>query len=150
MHLSPALRETLTLARADCDPRADGFVITTASGAKHNASNLRRDVLAPAVEGANLRLDELGIASIGRCTFHGLRRTYASLRCALGDDLRYVSDQLGHTDVRFTLTVYAKATSRRERLTGAHLREYDKALDWARLGTGEPLVVPESVEAVAS
>jgi len=47
------------------------------------------------------------------------------------------------------MAVYAKATSRRDRLTGAHLREYDKALDWARTGTSDALTVPER-EAVAA
>lgn len=79
---------------------------------------------------------------IGRVTFHSLRRTYASLRCACGDDVRYTADQLGHEDPRFTLRVYAQATKRRDRLTGAHLKAYDRALEWARMGTNEPLTVP--------
>jgi hypothetical protein len=34
-------------------------------------------------------------STIPSITFHGLRRTYASLRCACGDDMRYVSAQIG-------------------------------------------------------
>jgi hypothetical protein len=80
---------------------ADAYVIHTSTGRKQNPSNLRRDVLSKAVEAANVKLDQLGIAPIGRLTFHGLRRTYASLRCVCGDDIRYTADQLGHEDARF-------------------------------------------------
>jgi hypothetical protein len=71
--------------------------------------------------------------------------TYASLRCACGDDVAYASAQLGHEDPRFTLKVYAQATTRRERLSGPHLRAYDQALEWARMGTiapDEPVAIP--------
>jgi len=44
--------------------------IHTSSGRKHNPSNLRRDVLSPAVKAANEKLAELGIAPIGSVTFH--------------------------------------------------------------------------------
>ena len=72
------------------------------AGRKHNPSNLRRDVLARAVEAANVKLAEAGIAPLGSITFHSLRRTYASLQCVCGDDIRYAADQLGHEDPRFT------------------------------------------------
>src|SRR5262249_9274912 len=93
VHLTPALPETLVLWKADASyTSADAYVIHTSTGRKHNPSNLRRDVLSKAVEAANVKLDELGIAPIGRLTFHGLRRTYASLRCVCGDDIRYTAD----------------------------------------------------------
>ena len=88
-------------------------------------------------------LEEAGIAPLGNVTFHSPRRTYASLRCVCGDDIRYAADQLGHEDPRFTLRVYAQATKRRDRLTGPHLKAYDRTLDWARMGTSEPLTVAE-------
>jgi hypothetical protein len=67
-------------------------------------------VLALAVEAANSTLAEAGITLIGHITFHSLRCTYASMRCACGNDVRYTADQLGHEDPRFTLRVYAQAT----------------------------------------
>jgi hypothetical protein len=36
------------------------------------------------------------------------------------------------------MKVYASAVRRRERLIGVALREFDAALDWAALGSGEP------------
>lgn len=117
-------------------------MIATSTGGKHNPSNLRRDVLRPAVEAANAKLTESGIAAIDeQLGFHGLRRSYASLRCACGDDPAYTSAQIGHTDPRFTLRCYTRATRRRERLSGPHLRAYDRALEWARMGT---IAVPEA------
>jgi integrase len=102
-------------------------------------------VLGPAIESANAKLDEAGIAPIGRVTFHSLRRTYASLRCASGDDVRYTADQLGHEDPRFTLRVYTQATKRRERLSESHRRAFDQALQWAQMGTNEALTSVEEV-----
>ena len=100
VHLTPALREELTLWRADAKHTGlTDFVVHTSTGRKHNPSNLRRDVLNK----ANGTLAKAGIAPIGHMTFHGLRRTYASLRCVCGDDVRYTADQLGHEDPRFTL-----------------------------------------------
>ena len=58
-----------------------------------------------------------------------------SLRCACGDDVAYASAQLGHEDPRFTLKVYPQATKRRERLSGPHRKAYDRALEWAQMGT---------------
>jgi integrase len=94
-------------------------------------------VLRPTIEKANTELAKDGIAAIGPITFHSLRRTYASLRCACGDDVAYTSSQLGHEDARFTLRVYTQATKRLERLSGAHLRAYDRSIQWARMGTND-------------
>jgi integrase len=60
--------------------------------------------LKTAIRRANKRLDRLGSEPISeRVTPHSLRRTYASLRAAAGDDPVYIAEQLGHTDPRFTL-----------------------------------------------
>jgi hypothetical protein len=57
---------------------------------------------------------------------------------ACGDDPVFVSRQIGHEDVRFTLNVYAQSVKRRERMTNAEGLEYDRAAEWAQwaqLGT---------------
>lgn len=144
--LTPSLREELSIWRANT-PYADleAYVLPTSTGGKNNPSNLRRDVLHPAVKAANAKLAEIGIAELAPITFHSLRRTYASLRCACGDDVAYTSAQIGHEDARFTLRVYTGATKRRERLSGQHLEAYDAALEWARMGTGVPSLMPAFV-----
>lgn len=144
VHLPHAVREVLTLWRNDSEhTAATDYVVHTATGGKHNPSNLRRDVLSAAVAAANETLEAEGIAPIGRIGFHSLRRTYASLHAALGDDVRYVASQLGHTDPRFTLRVYAQATGRRERMARPQRAAYDRALEWAPIGHQDDLEVPE-------
>jgi integrase len=142
VHLTAALREELTIWKADTRHTAPSdFVIHTSTGRKHNPSNLRRDVLAPTVERANVKLEALGISPIGHLTFHGLRRTYASLRCVCGDDIRYTADQLGHEDPRFTLRCYAQASKRRDRLAKPQRDAFDGALEWAAMGSSDDLTV---------
>jgi integrase len=104
-----------------------------------------------AIVRANVRLAELGIDPLSDVRPHGLRR-YASLRTACGDDPVFVSRQIGHEDVRFTLNVYAQSVKRRERMTEAERNEYDRAIEWASwagsMGTSaqSTAAMPESVE----
>lgn len=142
VHLTPALREELALWRAESGhTKPADYVIATGTGRKHNPSNLRRDVLAKAIKQANVTLGRAGIAPIADVTFHSLRRTFASLRCACGDYVRYVADQLGHEDPRFTLRVYAQATNRRGRMAPSLRKQHDKALEWAAMGSNDALTV---------
>jgi hypothetical protein len=68
----------------------------------------------------------LGIEPIaGNIGLHGLRRTYASLRAAAGDDVAYTAEQLGHTDPAFALRVYTHAVKRRQRLAGLKLEQFN-------------------------
>jgi integrase len=130
------LRETLAIWRADARHTGpDDYVIHTSTGRRSYPSNLRRDVLRPAVAKANAVLEKIGITPIGPITFHSLRRTYASLRCACGDDVRYTADQIGHEDPRFTLRVYTQATKRRDRLAKPQREAFDRAIEWAAMGT---------------
>jgi integrase len=144
VHLTPAVREELVLWRSDTgDTKATDLVLCTSTGRRFWPSNLRRDVLFPAIARANARLEQLEIVPIGHLTFHSLRRTYASLRCVCGDDPRYTADQLGHTDPKFTFRVYAQASKRRERLAPAQRKAFDEAIHWAQMGTNLDFVVPE-------
>lgn len=94
--------------------------------------------LKTSIKRANEKLAAQGIEPISdRVTPHSLRRSYASIRVALGDDLSYVSEQMGHTTPRFTLAVYSRAVKRRSKLSGAHLAEFDRALAWATRKTTE-------------
>lgn len=56
-----------------------------------------------------------------KVTPHTLRRTFASLALAAGRDPRWVMAQLGHTDARLTLNVYAQVMQR---------QRVDEALIW--------------------
>lgn len=115
-----------------------GVVFPNRDGGRQSTSNTGRR-FKTVVCRANRRLAELGLAPIDRTASpHSLRRLYASLRFALGDDPVYVAEQLGHTDPTFSMRVYAKAIRRRERLSGVALREFDAALAWAARGGMTP------------
>lgn len=80
-------------------------------------------------------------------TPHSLRRTYASLHYACGDDPVYVAEQGGWTDPTFRIQVYARAVRRPQKLSGRHREALDVALDWARLGTNGENASSEGSEA---
>ncbi|MBS1677026.1 MAG: site-specific integrase [Actinobacteria bacterium] len=83
------------------------------------------------IKRANAKLKEQGIHAIDHITPHGLRRTYASLRAACGDDPVYIAEQGGWSDIRFVYSVYQKAAKRRDELSGRYLVAFDAALSWA-------------------
>ena len=97
-----------------------------------------------------MKLAEDGIEPIGDVGPHGLRRTFASLRVAAGDDPVYVSAQIGHEDPTFTLKGLragreAPRAAHREGTAGVR-----RAVEWARMGTNERLTMPETVVAPES
>jgi integrase len=144
VYLLAPLRDELAGLKARRGGERDALVFGTSAGGKDSASNVRRRVLAPAVEGANRRLDEAGEERVPeRLTPHGLRHTFASILFAIGEDPRYVMGQLGHADAGFTLRVYAKEMDRRDgererlcALVGAEggLRGASPALEEIRTG----------------
>jgi integrase len=143
VELLPALRDELASLRAAGDMDPDELVFGTTSGQQQNASNIRNRALAKSVERANELLAARGAPPLpGRLTPHSLRRTYASLMFAPGRPAPVVMEQLGHTDARLTLRVYARAMrqSPEERDTeprGARQSQSPcRRPDWAPTGTG--------------
>ena len=116
VELLPALRGELAEHKAGArGPRPDGLVFATSGGTPQTATNVRRRVLAKAVEKADERLAEAESTPLPerlRLTPHSLRRTFASLLFALGRTAPEVMDQLGHTDPKLTLRIYARAMRR--------------------------------------
>jgi integrase len=100
--------------------------------------------LKDAIKAANKRLDRLGIELIReRVTRHSLRRSDASVRAACGDDPVYIAKQLGHTDMNLTFRIYQQAVKRRGKLAEHHLREFARALQWAKIGRNSEPAIPE-------
>jgi integrase len=131
--LTPALRDELAtwLDRSKFKKPTD-LVFPTQAGSFDNRNNVRKRLLVKAIEAANPKLVELGIEPIAAVSPHGLRRTFASLRCAVGDDVAYTAAQLGHEDAVFSLKTYTHAVKRRDRLTGHELKQFERAIEWAR------------------
>jgi integrase len=148
--LTPALRDELATYLLDSRwTKPDDLVFPTQSGRQDTRQNVRRRLLMPAIERANKTLAAAGIEPIGKVTPHGLRRTYATLRCAVGDDVAFTASQLGHEDARFTLRVYIAAVKRPERLAGAELVAFKQAVEWAQWalsGTSASATVPAVAE----
>jgi integrase len=72
-------------------------------------------VLAPATKRANGRLTTAGYPPLPEhITPHSLRRTFASVLYALGEDPGVVMDEMGHTDPALALRIYRQAMRRGE------------------------------------
>ncbi len=135
--LRSALREELSVHKArTAFAAAEDFVFPTENGRAQNPSNIRNRVLAKSVERANHDLAKRKRNPLpDGLTPHSLRRTFISLLLAIGEEVPYVMRQVGHTDPKVTLAIYAQEMSRddgeRERL-----RALIDGTDWALLGTG--------------
>ncbi len=116
VRLRPVLRDELAAVKAAApDTRPEAFVFATSEGQATNASAVRNRVLAPAVELANRRLEDHGSPPLpDRLTPHSLRRTFASLLYALGENPAVVMAEMGHTDPGLALAIYAQAMRRQE------------------------------------
>lgn len=133
---SGLVTELWTLAATSERTGPDDPVFIGRRRTRQTSDNVGRR-LKSALKKANVELEAKGIAPISeRVSPHSLRRTYASLRFACGDDPVYVAEQGGWADPSFPIKVYAKAVRRRERLSGAHREAFDAALQWAAMGSG--------------
>ena len=127
IYLLPALRDHLdTLPRGD----RDHLVFPTSTGNQQQPSNIRRRVLAPAVALANEQLADPLPTGL---TPHSLRRTFASILFALGEQPPYVMQQMGHTTPNLTLALYARHMQRRDG-EPERLRSLIEGAEWANDG----------------
>jgi integrase len=154
---SGLVNELWTLAATSDSTTPDDPAFVGRRRTRQTPDNVGRR-LKSAITKANVQLEAVGIAPINeRVSPHSLRRTYASLRYACGDDPVYVAEQGGWADPSFPIKVYAKAVRRRDRLSGAHREAFDAALQWAAMGSGgenqpseESAVVDNAVEETAT
>lgn len=111
-----ALRDELLSVRAGSRRTGpDNYVFATSSGRAPTRANIGKRVVRPAVKLANEARAESGLTPLPeRITHHSLRRTFASVLYALGEDPGVVMDELGHTDPQLALRVYRQAMRRDE------------------------------------
>ena len=113
--IRPALRDDLAALKAAADPSPEALVFGTATGRPHGATNVRKRVLAPAVARSNELLTSRGAAPLpDHLTPHSLRRTFASVLYAIGEDPPTVMAEMGHTSPGLALRIYARAMRREE------------------------------------
>ncbi|MDO8209271.1 site-specific integrase [Conexibacter sp. CPCC 206217] len=92
-------------------------------GERYTPSGVRTAVLAPATALAAQTLP--GLPAV---TPHTLRRTFISLLLAGGADVPWVMAQVGHTDPKVTLQIYAQVIQSRQRDYGERI---DRMIDGA-------------------
>jgi integrase len=132
------------------DWQRSDFVFTTSNGRPLDGSLVTRDlkrILAATWIGgkANCKHARRRDASCLDCSavrlpivsFHGLRHSCASVLLAAGVPIRDVSELLGHSDIRLTLTSYAHVLdANREKLAGTIDRMFDSQSDSQAVGNG--------------
>jgi len=141
-----AKRPVEALQAQTCFAGPDDFVFPTECGRRQDRNNARRRVVVKSVERASENL-------IGRdrhplpegIMLHSLRRTFISLLLATGAEVPYVMRQVGHSDPKVTLSIYAKVMYRGEG-ERERLKAVVEGTDWALLGTGGDFAVPEPGE----
>ncbi len=145
--LLPALREELSVHKAaDALRRGRRLRVPDRERRRQDRNNARRRVVVKSVERANENLTRPGRNPLPEgLTPHSLRRTFISLLLATGAEVPYVMRQVGHTDPKVTLSIYAQVMYRDEG-ERERLKAVVEGTDWALLGTGGDFAVPEPGE----
>ena len=91
--------DDLGLYRAMYPALGEGFIFRTPQGRPMDPDTWHKERMVPILEAAKLRLPMTGL--------HSLRHTYVSILIALGEDTRYIADQVGHSTTRLTEDLYA-------------------------------------------
>jgi integrase len=139
-------------ARTDADRRAlaNALVFATSKGTALTATNVRRRILAKAIKNANRALTQANSEQLQpRLTPHSLRRTFASLLFAVGEQPPYVMAQMGHTSPNLTLAVYAREMDRRDG-EPERLKALVEGRDWAASGQQEGEIEAEAARDLAA
>jgi len=104
----------LRLARyGETAPPPDALVFCEAGGGVVDPDNLRNRVWQPALAAAKLR----------HVVIHSLRHTYASLLIAQGENIKYISTQLGHASIQITIDRYGHLFPNEKRTSAARLEQ---------------------------
>ncbi len=64
--------------------------------------------------------------------FHDLRHSFATISLENGEDIKTVSENLGHATVAFTMDIYAHVTEAMKKRSGDRMQEYIDALQGIR------------------
>ncbi len=108
-------RELAAVSARRVNMNPDAFVFATIHEGRLRPDNFRPRVLRAAVERANANLAAQKMPPLPeRITPHSLRRTFASILYAIGEDPGVVMDEMGHTDPGLALRVYRQAMRRGE------------------------------------
>ncbi len=118
--LAPLVISELRKWKLACIPNDLDLVFPNESGQPMNYSNMVQRHFIPALEKAGIIETEMKKKPEGsrkrirtkkvkgvKVRFHDLRHTYASLMIGQGENIKYIQNQLGHSNPTVTLNVYA-------------------------------------------
>jgi integrase len=103
-------------------------------GSKHGLSKwvFPDEVGKPTRKDCNLRSEFRKVvkaAGVPRLSFHGLRRTHATMLASRGVSVKAVQERLGHSDVRMTLDVYTQVTMAMQEQVVAALDAFHQSIE---------------------
>ncbi len=130
----PELHDVLTNYKAGAHHlKPSDHVFATATGKADTRSNIAKR-LKRTVERTNKGLDKQDASLIPiELSPHSLRRTFASLLYLRGESPVYVMQQMGHSDPKLALRIYAKVVGeQRRRGPGARLVSVLDGARWTR------------------
>ncbi len=137
--MAPSLVSTLKRHQLKSPPGDLDLVFATEEGKPLNGSNMRQREFHSALRRAKLH----------RIRFHDLRHTYASLLIAAGENLKFISSQLGHSSIQVTIDRYGHLIPAIQHGAGERLEKLvfgsDVGKMWAKpeLSTTPPEIHPE-------
>ena len=132
--LTPDLAEVIVehidrLRRAGMPTGPEDYLVPNARGGRISRQRIRK-IVAAAAKLASERLVAKGLSPLPKTTPHTLRRTYISIALLANEfDVKWVMDQVGHTDSTMTMDVYAQLQQRVDRQHGA---KFDRLVRKAR------------------
>lgn len=94
--LPDELVHELKVWKLRCPPTSHNLIFPSPEGSITQHDNMMKRAFIPALKQAGLR----------PVSFHSLRHSNASIRIKKGQNLKYLSKQMGHSSVAFTLDVY--------------------------------------------
>jgi integrase len=134
--LWPELREVLISYKARARHASpDDYVFATATGRADTRENIAKRLKRVVQRANEVRADQDACPIPTELSPHSLRRTFASLLYLRGENPVYVMHQMGHTDPKLALRIYAKVTGvQRRREPGVRLVAVLDGPRWAENG----------------
>ena len=83
------------------------LVFPSAAGTPMDPGNFVKRNFAAILDKAEEQREKNGLEAIGKVRWHDLRHTFGSLKIDQGEDLLYVSRQMGHSSIQVTADIYA-------------------------------------------
>lgn len=103
--MSPELRKELLQLYLMSGKK--GLVFCTSKGTPLNPDNVVKRDFADTLKRAEASRSDAHLSVIGKVRWHDLRHCFGSLKIDQGEDLLYVSRQMGHSSVSVTADIYA-------------------------------------------